>query len=236
MDMEYEVVVNDEMGDDIFLGRNDLARMGVIPDDFPSVGVGVTEEVTIGATALSHKMAHVKEKFDKLKDRYQDIFGNIISEKAVTMGGPMKIHLNDSDEAPFRAKSARRAPRALQDKADKLLRQLERSGVISRVFWPTPWASLAMFCPKPNSDKVRMVTDFTKLNKRVKRYVHGSPTAKQIRERFKPSSRFFAALDLNHGYFQIELADDSKDLTTFIVSENDAAVRYRYKQGAAGAR
>ena len=26
--MEYEVVVNDGMGDDIFLGRNDLARMG----------------------------------------------------------------------------------------------------------------------------------------------------------------------------------------------------------------
>merc|ERR1712020_484977 len=35
--MQYDLVVNDEMGLDIFLGRNDLARMGVIPDDFPSV-------------------------------------------------------------------------------------------------------------------------------------------------------------------------------------------------------
>ena len=146
----------------------------------------------------------------------------------------MKIHLRDSDEEPFRAKTARRPPRALQAKADKLLRQLEKSGVISRVFWPTPWASPAMFCPKPNSDKVRMVTDFTNLNKRVKRSVHGAPTARQIRERIKPSTRFFCALDLNHGYFQIELAEESKDLTTFIVSENDAAVRYRYNRAPQG--
>ena len=52
------------------------------------------------------------------------------------------------------------------------MRSLEKSGVISRVFWPTKWASPAMFCRKPNSDKVRMVTDFTKLKKRVKRSVH----------------------------------------------------------------
>ena len=41
--------------------------------------------------------------------------------------------------------------------------------------------------PEAHSDKVRLVTDFTKLNKRVKRSVHGLATAKQIRERFKSS-------------------------------------------------
>ena len=76
--------------------------------------------------------------------------------------------------------------------------------------------------------------EFTKLNKRVRRSIHGSPTARQIRERFKPSSRYFAALDLNHGYFQIELAEESKNLTTFIVSQNDTAVRYRYNRAPQG--
>ena len=50
----------------------------------------------------------------------------------------------------------------------------------------------------------------------------------------KPSTRFFCVLDLNHGYFQIELAEESKDLTTFIVSENDTAVRYRYNRAPQG--
>ena len=255
--MEYELVVNEEMGSDIFLGRNDLERMGVIPHNFPSVWSNMVRRVeavdevdqienngmaagcdtngkVINATTESNKMAQMREKVEKLKTKYSDIFGDITSEKFCTVGGPMKIHLYESDEEPYRAMTARRPPRALQDKADKLLRQLEKAGVISRVYWPTPWASPAMFCPKPNSDKVRMVTDFTRLNKRVKRAVHGAPTARQIREKLKPSTRFFCVLDLNHGYFQIELAEESKDLTTFIVSENDTAVRYRYNRAPQG--
>ena len=35
--VDYELVVNHEMGNEIYLGRNDLARMGVIDDDFPKV-------------------------------------------------------------------------------------------------------------------------------------------------------------------------------------------------------
>ena len=88
--------------------------------------------------------------------------------------------------------------------------------------------------PEAHSDKVRLVTNFTKLNKRVKRSVHGLATAKQIRERFKSSSRWLGALNLNNGYFQVPLAEESKDLTMFMVSENDAAVRYRYNRAPQG--
>ena len=92
----------------------------------------------IGATTNGSKMAQVAEKVDELKKRYPDIFGDLTSDRSVHLDGPAMIHLTNSDEAPFRARTARRPPRALQDNANKLLRQLEKLGVISRVWWPMP--------------------------------------------------------------------------------------------------
>ena len=87
-----------------------------------------------------------------------------------------------------------------------------------------------MFCPKPNSDMVRLVTDYTKPNKWIKRTVHGAPTAKEIRDNIKPTSRWFWVLDLSHGYYQIPLDEDSQELTTFLVSDGDSATRFCYNR------
>ena len=232
----YELVVTEQLGDEIYLGRDDCVRMGVIDKNFPSKkSTHSPKQVRkIQATVTNSKMAALAEKLARLKREYKEVFGEISKDQAITIGEPMKIHLNESDEKPYRAYTARRPPRALQEKADKLMDNLERSGVVSRVYWPTEWCSPGMFTPKPHSDKVRLVTDYTQLNKRIRRSVRGSATAKQIRERIKPTSRWFAACDLNNGYFQIPLDEHSKDITTFMVSQNDAAVRYRYNRAPQG--
>ena len=232
----YELVVTERLGDEIYLGRDDCVRMGVISNDFPSIkSTHSPKQVRkIDVTVMNSKLAGLEEKMARLKREYKEIFGEITRDRAITVGKPMKIHLNKSDEAPYRAFTARRPPRALQERADKLMDNLEKSGVVSRVYWPTEWCSPGMFTPKPHSDKVRLVTDYTQLNKRIRRSVRGSATAKQIRERFKPTSKWFAACDLNNGYFQIPLEEQSKDITTFMVSQNDAAVRYRYNRAPQG--
>ena len=53
------------------------------------------------------------------------------------------------------------------------------------MYEPTEWVSPGMFIPKPgNSGDVRLVTDFSRLNKEILRPVHRFPLAKKIRDRY----------------------------------------------------
>ena len=125
----YELVVTERLGDEIYLGRDDCVRMGVISNDFPSIkSTHSPKQVRkIDVTVTNSKLAGLEEKMARLKREYKDIFGEITRDRAITVGKPMKIHLNKSDEAPYRAFTARRPPRALQEKADKLMDNLEKS-------------------------------------------------------------------------------------------------------------
>ena len=140
---EYELVVTEELGNEVYLGRDDCVRMGVINKKFPSVKSSHNHRRVrkLEATVENSKAAQLAEKVAKLKKEYSDIFGEITKDRACTIGGPAVIHLNESDEGPFRARTARRPPRALQEKADKLMDKLEKCGVVSRVYWPTHWCS-----------------------------------------------------------------------------------------------
>ena len=56
---------------------------------------------------------------------------------------------------------------------------------------PSDWCSPAHFVLKPGGKKVQMVTDFTRLNKFVKRPVHPFPSASDILMNVKPGSKYF---------------------------------------------
>ena len=97
--------------------------MGVIDENFPSIKYSKNKNRVrkITATVESSRMASLNEKMARLKREYKDIFGEITKDRAITLGGPAVIHLNESNERPYRANTARRPPRALQEKADKLM-------------------------------------------------------------------------------------------------------------------
>ena len=108
----YELVVTAELGDEIYLGRDDCVRMGVIDKDFPSVkSTHSPKQVRkIEATVVNSRMAGLAEKMARLKREYKEIFGEITRDQAITIGEPMKIHLNESEEKPYKAYTARRPP------------------------------------------------------------------------------------------------------------------------------
>ena len=91
----------------------------------------------------------VREKIYELKGKYRDIFGELTPEKFVRLGGPVTIHMRSREERkrPYKAKTARRPAKCLQEKSRKLLKDLAVSGVIKRVYTPTEWCSPAMFVP-----------------------------------------------------------------------------------------
>ena len=63
---------------------------------------------------------------------------------------------------------------------------------------------------------MRFATDFTHLNKQVLRTVHPTLSAWDAIQSINPKAKYFSTFDCKKGYWQVPLAEESKDLTTFI--------------------
>ena len=109
---------------------------------------------------------------------------------------------------PRRVAAARRAP--LRKELDRMV----GLGVIERIERPTDWCSPCLVVPK-KSGEIRLCIDYTCLNRAVKREYHPLPSTDEVLAELK-DARVFSKLDANSGYWQMELAEASKDLTTFI--------------------
>ena len=102
----------------------------------------------------------------------------------------------------------------LRQKVDAQLDKLEKQGIIEPVTGPTPWVSPIVVIPKPNSDDVRICVDMRSPNKCIKRERHPMPTADELISSLH-GAKIFSKIDLNAGYHQLSLAEESRHLTTF---------------------
>ena len=82
---------------------------------------------------------------------------------------------------------------------------------------PQDWCALGFFVPKPNGEDVRMVTDYSKINKFVKHPVHPFPSVADIVRSIPAGTKNFAKIDAIHGFFQLALDDDSSKLTMILL-------------------
>ena len=67
-------------------------------------------------------------------------------------------------------------PLRFQEAANSEIAKYIASGIIAPCDSPTEWCSPAFFVPKGDGKRVRLVTDYTKLNKFVVRPVHPFPS------------------------------------------------------------
>ena len=128
----------------------------------------------------------------------------------------MKIFLKEN-AVPYRVSAPRPIPLRFQEPANSEIARHIKSGIIIPCDKPTDWCSPAFFVPKGDGKRVRLVTDYTRLNKFVVRPVHPFPSASDIVQSIPASSTCFAKLDATHGYFQIPLSDEASKLTTFLL-------------------
>lgn len=151
-----------------------------------------------------------------------DEFKDVFDDTSITpmKGDPMFIHVNKNSETykPMRTLTARPVPVHFQSEAKKATKILVDSGIIKKMSEPTDWISPAFFVPKPDG-RVRLVCDFTGLNKFVSRPVHPFPCPHDIIRGLKSTSKFFIKLDAVQGYHQIPLCEESQKLTTFLLPE-----------------
>ncbi len=146
---------------------------------------------------------------DQLMLKYPNITKGIGKLKNIQI----KLHIDDTVKPVIQPH--RRIPFHIRKKVDKELQLLEDQGIIENVEGPTPWVSPIVAMPKPkNPEKIRICVDMRLPNQAVCRERHISPTVDDIIHDLN-GAVMFSKLDLNSGYHQLELAPESRYITTF---------------------
>ncbi|XP_069978514.1 uncharacterized protein [Penaeus vannamei] len=144
-------------------------------------------------------------------------------------GPPMRIHLQPG-VTPFAIHTPRPIPFTYRDQVKEELDSLVQQGIISPVGdKPSEWYHPMVLVPKPGNG-VRITVDLTHLNSQVSRPTHPSPTPADAIRTITPSAKFFTKADALHGYWQMDLAEEDRHLTTFITPHG----RYYHCRGPMG--
>ena len=77
----------------------------------------------------------------------------------------------------------------------------------------SPWSSSIVVVKKKDGN-LRFCIDLSKLNARTVKYAYALPRIEETLD-YLAGSRWFSALDLKSGYWQVELDEESKPLTAF---------------------
>ena len=160
--------------------------------------IHITNTITTSpstAAELVHKYDHLFHGISKIKDH------------------AVKLYI-DKSISPV-AQPHRHIPFHQRKKVEDELQRQQDLDIIEEVDGPTPWVSPIVVVPKPkNPEKIRICMDMSAPNRAIRREHHITPTVDDIVAQLHRSTAF-SKLDLNHGYHQIELAPESRYITTF---------------------
>ena len=134
----------------------------------------------------------------EIVNMYPEVFKDSLSKEPMKVP-PVHIYLMEN-----RISTPRQVPLIFQNEADSTVLKLLKAGVIIRVYSQEPWCAPAFFVPKGDGISVRMVTDFTHINRFVIRPVHPFPSVQTLCSVYRQErilledgchSRLFPALD-----------------------------------------
>ena len=216
-EVDVEALVSNDLTQEILISWHHLKKMGILEEDFPY------NSVSARTTILEEDTS---DNIDKVKKDFDDVFNDKLGRSSGSMKGPpARVELKKGDIKPHKVFTARQTPIHLREKADDLVKELLEAGVIVPETEPTDWCAAGHFLLKPDGKRVRMVTDYRKLNQHISRPVHPFESAHELIKRIRPDSKWFAKIDAVHGYYQIALDEESSKLTTFLLPTG----KFRYK-------
>ena len=124
-----------------------------------------------------------------------------------------QLELNiDSTVQPV-VQNSRPTPLHYRAKVEAKLKQLEDQDIIEQVMGPTSWVSPLVIVDKPNGD-IRLCVNMCNPNESLRPTHYPYPTSEEILQDLNGSNTF-SKIDLKECYHQIELAESSRQLTTF---------------------
>ena len=146
----------------------------------------------------------------KLLEEYQHLFALNLKELGRTSLVQNEIRLND--KTPFKERY-RRIPPHQYEEVRKHLQEMLDIGAIRRS--TSPWASpVVLVCKKDGS--LWFCIDLRKLNNQTIKDAQSLPRIEDSLNCLDGAT-IFTSLDLQSGYWQVEMTEDSKPLTAFTV-------------------
>ena len=140
---------------------------------------------------------------------YKDVFAFTPDQLGRT--SVVKHTIDTGDNPPIRLRAYRTAPNGKAE-IDKQIGEMLDTGVISPSV--SPWAAPVVLVKKSDGT-MRFCVDYRKLNDVTRKDSHPLPRIAESLDALG-GARYFSTLDLRSGYWQIEMAADSKEKTAFI--------------------
>ena len=137
---------------------------------------------------------------------------NVFSKNDMDMGRAnlVKHHIELTDPIPFK-ESYRRIPPQMYDEVKAHIQEMLDLGAIRHS--NSPWASAIVLVRKKDG-RLRFCIDLRKLNNRTVKDAYSLPRIETLLDTFLGST-IFTTLDLKAGYWQVEMAEESKAFTAF---------------------
>ena len=150
-----------------------------------------------------------KEKFLAFLMDSHEVFSLEEGERGETH--QVQLHIDTGDAEP-RKQHPRRLPFAVREEVTRLLKDMEKSGVIQPS--NSPWASPIVLVRKKDGTH-RFCVDYRSLNEVTKADTFPLPRIDDLLDQLA-DAKYFSTLDLASGYWQIGVHPESQQKTAFV--------------------
>ena len=165
-----------------------------------------------------HLTKKEKDLLYKLLIKYEDIFDGTLGEWKTT---PVDFEMVEGT-VPHSQRHYP-VPHLYKQTFKKELDRLEGLGVLEKV-QQSEWGSPTFIIPKKDN-KVRFVSDFRRLNAKLKRKPYPLPRIGDTLQQLE-GFQYATSLDMNMGYYHIRLSAEASDMCTIVTEFG----KYRYRR------
>ena len=151
------------------------------------------------------------EAIDKDKQDLQGKFPNLF--QGVGKLNNYQVHFHVDDDIKPVCQPKRPTPFHLKSKFDRAVDELETEDIIEEHVGPSPWVSNVVLAPKDDGG-VRVTVDMREPNKAIKPTRQPITRPEEIKAQLSPY-RVFSKLDFKSAFHQLELDEQSRQLTVF---------------------
>ena len=190
-----------------------------LPEEVPGRSRREKLEGIIDAQDWSHLSTEMRTTLKELVLAYPDLFIVGPEDLGLIKGEPAHIYVRD--DVPCRTPSYR-YPESAKAVISEMLDGMEAKGIIEPS--TAAWLSPIVLVSKGDGSK-RMCLDFRRVNEHLAADVHPLPRLDDL-VNLASGHKYYATLDLKDAYYQIELDEESRDVTTF----SDGVSLYRFKR------
>ena len=161
------------------------------------------QELTRGAT--THLTTDQALEIEKLLQESPGVTGTTLGRTTVT-----EHTLDVGDATPIR-QHPYRVPLAMREVVKKEIDKMLELGAIQPS--ASPWASPVVLVEKKDGE-ICFCVDYRKLNQMARFDAYPMPRVEEVLETVGPA-KFISTLDLARGYWQVPMAEESKEKTAF---------------------